>query len=103
MIRPEDGFKYYAYVLIYVDGVMVVHHDAESVLISIGKYFNLNPSSIVVPDIYLGFKLNKIRLDNVVWASANIPARYVKESVANIENYLAGLGNTRWKLPNNTN
>ena len=30
MIRPEDGFKYYAYVLKYVYDVMVIHHDAES-------------------------------------------------------------------------
>ena len=27
MVRTEDGFDYYAYVLIYVDDVMVIHHD----------------------------------------------------------------------------
>ena len=30
--RPEDGFEYYAYVLLYVDDVLVVHHAAEGVL-----------------------------------------------------------------------
>ena len=32
MVRPEDEFEYYAYVLIYVDDVMVIHHDADTVL-----------------------------------------------------------------------
>ena len=41
MVRPEDGFDYYACVLIYVDGVMVIHHDADIVLRKIDKYFKL--------------------------------------------------------------
>ena len=28
MVRPDDGFNYYANVLMYVDDVMVIHHDA---------------------------------------------------------------------------
>ena len=32
MVRREYGFYYYVYVLIYVDDVMVIHHDADSVL-----------------------------------------------------------------------
>ena len=32
VIRPDDGFNYYANVVIYVDDVMVIHHNAESVL-----------------------------------------------------------------------
>ena len=31
MVRPDDGFNDYAYVLVYVGNVMVIHHDAESV------------------------------------------------------------------------
>ena len=60
MVRPKDGFDYYAYVLIYVDYVMVIHHDAESVLRRIYNYFKLKPSSIGDPDIYLGSKLKKM-------------------------------------------
>ena len=54
MVRPEDVFDYYAYVLIYAGDVMVIHHDVESVIWRIDKYFKLNPSSIGDPDIYLG-------------------------------------------------
>ena len=44
LVRPDDGFNYYAYVLVYADDVMVLHHDAESVLRRINKYFKLNNS-----------------------------------------------------------
>ena len=62
MVRPEDGVKYYTCILIYVDDVMVIHHDYESILIRIDDYFKLNHISIGDPDIYLGSKLNQIRL-----------------------------------------
>ena len=81
MVRPEDGFKYYAYVLLYVDDVMVTHHDTESILRRIDKYFKLNTSLIGDPDIYLGAKLDKTRLNNWLWAWEFIPAREVRESV----------------------
>ena len=67
MVRLEDGFEYYACVLIYVDDVMVIHHDAESVIHIIDKYFRLNTSSIGDPSIYLVAKLKNMRLDNRVW------------------------------------
>ena len=58
MVRPHSGFNYYAYVLIYVYDVMVIHNDADIVISTIDKYFKLKPSSIGEPDIYLGAKLN---------------------------------------------
>ncbi len=32
-VRPSNGVEYYAYVLLYVDYVLVVHHDAADVLL----------------------------------------------------------------------
>ena len=46
-IRPDDGFKYYSYILCYVDDILcIVHHDALSVLHKIDKYMRLKPSSV---------------------------------------------------------
>ena len=73
MLRPKCGFNYYAYVLIYVNDVMDIHHDADSVLRRVDKYFKLKPISIGEPDIYLEEKLKKMRLKNGVWAWVNIP------------------------------
>ena len=100
-VKPENGFNYYAYVLIYVDDVMVIHLDANNVLRRINKYFNIKPSSIGDPDIYLGAKLNKTRIENGVWARANSTEIYVKESVATVENYLIEVDNACWQLLNN--
>ena len=46
MVMPDYGFNYYTYVLIHVEYVMVIQHDAEIVLRRIDKYSKLNPSSI---------------------------------------------------------
>jgi hypothetical protein len=31
-LQPDNNFKYYSYILVYVDDILVVHHDAMSVL-----------------------------------------------------------------------
>ena len=62
MVRPKYGFEHYAYVLIYVDDVTIIHHDAECMLWRIDKYFKLKLRSISDPDIYLVAKLNNMRL-----------------------------------------
>ena len=56
MVRPDDRFNYYAYVLIYVDDVMVIHNDSECVLHIIYEYFKLKTILIGDPEIYFGAK-----------------------------------------------
>jgi hypothetical protein len=45
MVRPSDKFEYYAYVLTFVDDCLSIHHDAESALHEIDKYFPMKPGS----------------------------------------------------------
>ena len=35
----DDGFEYYAYILLYIDDSLAIHHDAESILYELDKYF----------------------------------------------------------------
>ena len=97
--EKEDGTEYWAYVLLYVDDVMVIHHDAMSILTRLDKYFKLKPGSIGDPKMYLGTTLKKMRLENGVTAWASSPAKYVYASVENVEKYIKDLGDDRWKLP----
>mgnify|MGYP006199594339 CR=1 FL=1 len=57
--RPGDNYRYYAYILCYVDDILVMHHDSMSVLHQIDKYLPLKPTSVGDPDIYLGAKLKE--------------------------------------------
>lgn len=88
MVRPEDGFEYFAYILLYVDDALSVHHDAEGALREIDQYFPMKKGSIGDPDIYLGAKLRKVQLNNGVFAWAMSPSKYVQEAVSNIEKHL---------------
>jgi hypothetical protein len=97
--EKPDGTKYWAYALIYVDDVMVIHHDALTVLARLNKYFKLKPGSVGDPGMYLGATIHKMTLDNGVSAWASSPAKYVWASVGNVEKYLQDLKNDQWKLP----
>jgi hypothetical protein len=67
-VRPSDGFKYYAYALLYVDDALMIHHDTTAALNEIDHYFKMKPGSIGDPDFYLGAKLRPVTLPNGVIA-----------------------------------
>ena len=85
-IKPQttkDGFEYYSYILCYVDDILVIHHNPKKVMDKIHKYFPLKEGSVGEPDMYLGTKLKKTRLNNGDYAWAMSPSKYVQESVSN--------------------
>ena len=88
MVRPEDGEKYYAYILLYVDDCLAIHHNPRQALEELDKYFEMKKGSIAEPDIYLGAKLRTVRLDNDVKAWSMSASKYVQETVNNVEDYL---------------
>ena len=87
-VRPDNGFQYYAYVLLYVDDCLCIHHDATSALRQLDKYFMMKPGSIGDPDIYLGAKLCSVELDNGVRAWGMSSSKYVQDACCNVETYL---------------
>jgi hypothetical protein len=62
--RPDDGILYLAYILIYVDDILCVHHDPGAPLAKLDEYFKMKEGSIQVPTFYLGVKLKKTVLLN---------------------------------------
>ena len=88
MVRPEDGHKYYAYMLLYVDDCLSIYHNAHGQLEQLDWYFKMKPGSIGDPDVYFGAKLRKMTLANVVESWGMSPSKYVQEAVRNIEAYL---------------
>ena len=86
--RPDDGVKYYLYILCYVDDVLCVHQDAVMHILAINKRFPLKVGSVGDPGIYLGAKLRKVTLENRVQAWSMSLGNYVQEAVKNVKSYL---------------
>jgi hypothetical protein len=70
---PDDGVTYWAYIMIYVDGILCVHHNPGISLAQIDKYFKMKPGSIIEPAFYLGAKLKKTVMPNgvVAWGMSS--------------------------------
>jgi hypothetical protein len=59
-VQPSgDGHKYYAYAyaLLYVNDILITHHDSLLCLHEIDKYFKMKSGSIGDPNFYLGAKV----------------------------------------------
>ena len=77
---------------------MVIHHDSQSILKNIDKYFTFKPSSIGEPDIYLGVKLRKMTMPNSVWFWSMSPSKYIQEDVRNCETHIKEQYRGRYSL-----
>jgi hypothetical protein len=73
--RPTDNFRYYAYILCYVDDILIMHHNPMTILDQINGYMPLKPSLEGDPDIDLGAKLKQTHLPNGVWAWGLSPSK----------------------------
>ena len=78
-LREEDKYKYYSYVLLYVDDCLCIHHSAEEELNEIEKLFKMKAGSIGDPDIYLGAKVKPMKMNNGVTAWAISLSKYAKK------------------------
>jgi hypothetical protein len=88
---PGDGVSYWAYIMIYVDDILCVHHYPGSRLAKLDEYFKMKEGSIQVPTLYLGDKLKKTVLPNGVVTWGMISSKYVQSAVQNVKEYLAAL------------
>ena len=52
-VRPEDRLKYYFYILFYIDDILYIYHNADTMLECLHRSFPLKPG-FGNPDLYLG-------------------------------------------------
>jgi hypothetical protein len=95
--RPDDGVKYWAYILIYVDDILCVNHDPGTSLAQIDKYFKMKPGSIMESTFYLGAKLKKTVMPNGVVAWGMSSSKYIQAAVQNVQEYLKKNGDRKLK------
>ena len=87
--KRVDNTDYWEYVLIYVDNCICISTDPEKIVRKeIRKYFLMKEASIEEPNVYLGGKVRKVKLDTgeICWAFSS--SQYVQEACKNIRNHL---------------
>ena len=99
-IRPavkSDGEEYYQYMLVYVDDLLCVAHDATAPLREVMSDFKFKKDAIEPPEIYLGARLQRKDLNgSKVWTMSS--RDYTKAIIANLEERLKKK-NSNAKLP----
>ena len=84
----EDGFKYYEYILCYIDNSLAISHKAKDALKAVQAIFKLKDDKIESPDMYLGAILSVME-DNGVQGWCMTSDKYVKAAIENVEQELA--------------
>jgi hypothetical protein len=80
----SDGESYYEYVLMYVDDILAISCDAQSILDEIQRTFKFKNGKIEPPEYYLGAKLQKKDINGLrCWTITS--QDYVKAAVKNVE------------------
>ena len=86
--RKFNGTEYYEYMLLYVDDCLAISETPKEAVLKLDKLFKMQPSSIAPPNIYLGDKVKKTRLTNMVEAWTFSSSHYVQETVSNVDKIL---------------
>ena len=67
-VGKSDGTEYYEYMLLYFDDFLAISEAPKEAVLQLDKLFKMQPNSIAPPDIFLGGKVKKTFLTNMVEA-----------------------------------
>jgi hypothetical protein len=85
-----DGSKYYEYILVYVDDLLIISHQTTMIVNAIKKLYRLKDDVIGPPKTYLGAQVKQISLpydtSKTQWAVS--AEQYIKNAVMTIEKKL---------------
>ena len=91
VIKP-NGDKYWAYVLCYVDDLLIVSHKPQEVMDFLSKRYTLKEGSVKEPTEYLGNQVGKwdmhdpLNLGKQCWVM--LSDLYIKHAVGKVEKEL---------------
>ena len=92
-MTAKDGTKYYAYILVYVDDILILDKYPERFMNLLKDNYTVKPSSVGEPKVYLGADISKVYYPDGSYAWAMGSRSYVKEAVRNVKKQLL-----RWNL-----
>ena len=82
-----NGFKYYSYILVYVDDLLIIDQAPARYMKMIQNNFTLKPDSIEIPKMYLGAEIGKVKYADGSYAWTMSPDSYIKKIIVNIKKY----------------
>ena len=104
--RLKDGrFKYFLYLLVYVDDCLLLDHDPTPVMEELKKRYELKGDLYGPPDRYLGANIDKYQLDDVNFYWSMHPNDYVTETSKMVKGWRITAGRlwTKRKVAMNKN
>ena len=102
-LRPAvapNGFKYYEYVMTYVDDVLCISKNPKATIEGIKQRFALKGDRAGEPDEFLGAGLTKMVTANGTGCWAQSSDKYLAEAVKSVDAYLAEKGNKQLPTKN---
>lgn len=91
-MRPAekaDGTKYYEYILVYTDDILVLSTNPKEIMAKLDQHYLIKPESIGPPTRYLGAKIGRFTIegdDNVKWTMSS--EEYLKNQIKELEKWL---------------
>ena len=75
--------EYYEYILVYMDDLLAISLDAQSIILEVAEKLKLKKDNIDPPGVYLGGRLdNKSLNEHEIWTMSSVD--YVKVIINNI-------------------
>jgi len=93
--RKENGNRYYEYIFIYTDDIIVISEKPRRILMNMNKHYLLKADSITEPSRYLGASISKHVMDgdsHYTWAIGS--KEYLIESLRVVKQRIAPLNLT---------
>jgi hypothetical protein len=84
-MTSKDGFEYYAYILVYVDDLLIIHKDPKEFMTQIQESFTVKPSSIGEPKSYLGADIGKVYYEDGSYGWTMGSETYTTQAIKNLK------------------
>ena len=84
----SSGSKWYAYILVYVDNILITDEDPSKHMNTLRENYNVKPSSIGEPKLYLGDDVNKVFYPDGLYSWAMGSNSYTKAEKNDVKYFL---------------
>jgi hypothetical protein len=93
--RKPSGEEYWELLLVYVDDILIISHEAKTHLEKLGMFYEFNLASVGPPTRYLGANVSKATIPgdpsgSEYWAISS--RSYVQNAVKNVKEMLQSEG-----------